>query len=67
MQKKPRAMRGHRQGSLNVASQADTHGITPVPAFRQDLFLASRYGLPAATAAVVAELAFSVTDRWGRQ
>ena len=49
-----------------VASQADTHGNTPAPAFRQDLYLAARFGLSPAVASAVAELAFTVTDRWGR-
>jgi hypothetical protein len=66
MQKKTCAQRGPRQVSMIVASQADTHGNTPAPAFRQDLYLASRFGLSPAVASAVAELAFTVTDRWGR-
>ncbi|MHC2104399.1 hypothetical protein [Methylobacterium sp. CM6246] len=66
MQKKTCAQRGPRQVSLIVASQADIHGNTPAPAFRQDLYLAARFGLSPAVASAVAELAFTVTDRWGR-
>ncbi|WP_419828927.1 hypothetical protein [Methylobacterium sp.] len=66
MQKKTCAQRGPRQVSMIVASQADTYGNTPAPAFRQDLYLAARFGLSPAVASAVAELAFTVTDRWGR-
>lgn len=66
MQKKTCAQRGPRQVSENVALAIDLHGNTPAPAFRQDLYLAARYGLSPAVAAAVAELAFTVTDRWGR-
>ena len=66
MQKKTCAQRGPRQVSLIVASQADTLGNTPAPAFRQDLYLAARFGLSPAVASAIAELAFTVTERWGR-
>lgn len=64
MQKKTCAQRGPRQVSLIVASQADIHGNTPAPAFRQDLYLAARYGLTPAVASTVAELAFASSDSW---
>ena len=66
MQKKTCAQRGPRQASLIVASQADSHGDTPVPAFRQDLYLAARYGLTPAVANVIAELALATPEHWRR-
>ncbi|MCJ2015954.1 hypothetical protein MKK84_00675 [Methylobacterium sp. E-065] len=66
MQKKTCAQRGPRQVSMNVASQADTHGNTPAPAFRQDLYLAARYGLSPAVANVIAELALATPEHWRR-
>ncbi|MCJ2137281.1 hypothetical protein MKK69_25090 [Methylobacterium sp. J-026] len=66
MQKKTCAQRGPRQVSLIVASQADIHGNTPAPAFRQDLHLAARYGLSPAVASVIAELALATPEHWRR-
>lgn len=59
-----RAKRGLRRVSDNVVLAIDTQGFTAAPAFRQDLFLANRFGLTAATAAVIAELAFGHADHW---
>ena len=66
MQKKTCAQRGPRQVSENVALAIDLHGNTPVPAFRQDLYLAARYGLSPAVANLVAELALTTPENWRR-
>jgi hypothetical protein len=66
MQKKTCAQRGPRQVSLIVASQADNHGDTPTPVFRQDLYLAARFGLTSSMASVVAELAYGQPETWRR-
>ena len=66
MQKKTCAQRGPRQVSGNVALAIDLHGNTPAPAFRQDLYLAARYGLSPAVASVIAELALATPEHWRR-
>ena len=66
MQKKTCAQRGPRQVSGNVALAIDLHGNTPAPAFRQDLYLAARYGLSPAVANVIAELALTTPEHWRR-
>ncbi|MGU3665073.1 hypothetical protein ACLBX9_12910 [Methylobacterium sp. A49B] len=66
MQKKTCAQRGPRQVSENVVLAIDTHGDTPAPAFRQDLYLAARFGLSPAVANVVAELALTTPEHWRR-
>ena len=66
MQKKTCAQRGPRQVSGNVALAIDLHGNTPAPAFRQDLYLATRYGLSPAVANLVAELALTTPENWRR-
>jgi len=65
MKQKTRAQRGLRRVSESVFRQVDTHRDTTAQALRQD-YLASRFGLTPSMAGVVAELAFAVTDRWGR-
>lgn len=65
MKQKTRAQRGLRRVSVRVYRQVDTHRDTPAQALRQD-YLATRFGLTPSMAGVVAELAFTVTDRWGR-
>ena len=65
MKQKTRAQRGLRRVSESVFRQVDTDRDTPAQALRQD-YLATRFGLTPSMAGVVAELAFTVTDRWGR-
>jgi hypothetical protein len=65
MKQKTRAQRGLRRVTQNVIRQVDVQGDTPAQALRQDL-LARRFGLTPSIAGVVAELAFSVPERWGR-
>jgi hypothetical protein len=65
MKQKTRAQRGLRRVSESVFRQVDAHRDTPAQALRQD-YLAARFRLAPSMASVVAELAFSVTDRWGR-
>ncbi len=64
MNDETRAKRGLRRVSENVVLAVDTPGCASAPAFRQDLFLASRFGLPQATAAAIAELAYVRIDWW---
>ena len=64
MKQKTRAQRGLRRVSKNVGFAVDIQRDTTAQALRQDL-LARRFGLTPSMAAVVAELAFATTDRWG--
>ncbi|MCJ2117658.1 hypothetical protein MKK65_13965 [Methylobacterium sp. J-001] len=66
MKQKTRAQRGLRRVSKNVFCQVDIQRDTPAQALRQD-YLAARFGLTPSVANLVAELAFTTTDRWGRQ
>lgn len=65
MKQKTRAQRGLRRVSEGVYRQVDIHRDTPAQTLRQD-YLAARFGLTPSMAALVAELAFHTTDRWGR-
>ena len=65
MKQKTRAQRGLRRVSKDVFRQVDIDRDTPAQALRQD-YLAARFGLTPSMAALVAELAFTTTDRWGR-
>jgi hypothetical protein len=58
------ATRGANAGLSNAAVAASVERFTAVRPFRQDLHLANRFGLPRATAAVIAELAFPRLDHW---
>lgn len=58
------AHRGATAGLSNAAVAAGSERSTASRPFRQDLFLAQRFGIPPATAAVIAELAFPVRDDW---
>lgn len=62
--KKP-ANRGGATAGLSNAFRAvrdERYALEAAP--RQDLYVARRFGLTAATAAVVAELAFPTVDQW---
>ncbi len=65
MKQETRAQRGLRRVSKDVFRQVDIDRDTPAQALRQD-YLAARFGLTPSMAALVAELAFTTTDRWGR-
>jgi hypothetical protein len=58
------AHRGATAGLSNAAVAACEERSTALRPLRQDLFLARRFGLPPATAAVIAELAFPARDDW---
>lgn len=58
------AHRGATAGLSNAAVAACGERFTAPRPFRQDLFVARRFGIPPATAAVIAELAFPRTDHW---
>ena len=60
--KKP-ASRGDT-GLSNAAVAASVERFTSVQPLRQDLFMGRRFGLPPATAAALAELAFPAVDSW---
>ncbi len=66
MKHETRARRGPRRVSDSVFRQVDIQRYASALAPRQDLHLANRFGLPPATAALIAELAFSVPEHWGR-
>jgi hypothetical protein len=67
MKQKTLAQRGAlRRVSKDVGFAVDALETTSTTAFRQDLYLAARFGLSPAVASAIAELAFTVTDRWGR-
>jgi len=65
MKQKTRAQRGLRRVSKGVFCQVDTQRDTTAQALRQD-YLAARFGLTPSVANLLAELAFTTTDRWGR-
>ena len=59
------AHRGATAGlSTKTAVAAGTERSTASRPFRQDLFVSRRFGIPPATAAVIAELAFPRLDHW---
>ena len=49
-------------GNAFLAARTETYAVAAPP--RQDLHIANRFGLPLATAAAIAELAFPRTDHW---
>lgn len=49
-------------GNAFLAARNETYAVATPP--RQDLIIAQRFGLPASTAAVIAELAFPRVDHW---
>ncbi|OXE42990.1 hypothetical protein CCS92_06750 [Methylobacterium radiotolerans] len=63
--KKP-AHRGAKAGLSNRVRQDRFEKYAPTETPRQAPYLISRFGLTPSMASVVAELAFAVTDRWGR-
>jgi len=63
--KKP-AHRGAKAGLSKCVRQDRFEGYAPTEAPRQAPYLINRFGLTPSMAAVVAELAFATTDRWGR-
>ena len=58
------AHRGATAGLSNAAVAACEERSTASRPFRQDVFLARRFGLPPATAAAIAELAYAQVDSW---
>lgn len=61
--KKP-AHRGATAGLSNAFRQVSVERYAPTPAFRQDLYVARRFGLPPATAAAIADLAYTQVEHW---
>lgn len=55
---------GATAGLSNAAVAASVERSTASRPFRKDLFLARRFGIPPATASVIAELAFPRLDHW---
>lgn len=49
-------------GNAFLAARTETYAVAAPP--RQDLHLANRFGLPRATAALIAELAWPSLDHW---
>lgn len=66
MKQETRASRGAMAGLELSAVAADKFVDTAKPLALQASTLAKRFGLSPSMAAVVADLAFSTTDRWGR-
>ena len=67
MKQKTLAQRGAlRRVSKDVGFAVDTSETTSNTAFRQDLYLAARYGLSPAVANVIAELALATPEHWRR-
>lgn len=64
--KKP-AHRGATAGLSNAFRQVSVERYAPAPAFRQDLYVARRFGIPPATAAAIAEIAFGHVEHWSRR
>ncbi|MBP28109.1 MAG: hypothetical protein CMH16_02125 [Methylobacterium sp.] len=58
------AHRGATAGLSNAFRQVSDERSTASRPFRQDLFVARRFGLPPATAALIAELAYGRADSW---
>jgi hypothetical protein len=63
-QKTPHQRGALRRVSKDVGFAVDTSETTSGPAFRQDIYLASRFRLTPSIAGVVAELAFPSVDSW---